>query len=138
MCASSPGRACGSGGALRGKEHPEGGRGVGRLAMVGGGERDVARAVVADGIADRVAVGGGVGAGEVEALALRARWTGGALRALSAAAAACAATAFLTTAALAGFFSGGECFLLVAVGFGLRVMVKLVQPSYLMGVRASM
>jgi hypothetical protein len=36
----------------------------------------------------------------------------------------------LATATLAGFFSGRGCFLLVAVGFGLLVMVKLVQPSY--------
>jgi hypothetical protein len=34
----------------------------------------------------------------------------------------------LATTALTGFFSGCGRFLLAAVGFGLLVMVKLVQP----------
>ena len=57
----------------------------------------------------------------------------GALRGLSAAG-ACAAAAFLATTVFTGFFSGVGCFLLVAVGFGFRVMVKLVQPRINYGV----
>ncbi len=75
------GGARGSSGALGGEEHPEGGRLVGRLAVVGGDERGVARAVVRDDVADRVAGCGGVGSDEVESLPCRAD---GSLRALGA------------------------------------------------------
>ena len=45
------------------------------------------------------------------------------------------ASATLAMTALAGFFSACGRFLLVAVGFGLLVMVKLVQPRIKIGVR---
>src|ERR1700685_1909959 len=51
-----------------------------------------------------------------------------ALRSFSGTGAAFLATSTLAMTALAGFFSGCGRFLLVAVGFGLLVMVKLVRP----------